>query len=134
LSTESLLAIERNHLRSMPRRRSNALDIISKHARLAIRSGNDVGKTALLSWIAIWFALTRSEALMPWAELARWIRRLPPDIVCDIDVGADRLTVPATGSVIVARTASRDNPESLQGFHAPAGRLLFLLEEASGID
>ena len=52
----------------------------------------------------------------------------------DIEVGADRLTIPATGSVIVARTASKDNPESLQGFHAPAGRLLFLLEEASGVD
>ena len=36
--------------------RPEALDIISKHARLAIRSGHDVGKTALLSWIAIWFA------------------------------------------------------------------------------
>ena len=61
---------------------AEALDIISKYPRLAIRSGHDVGKTALLSWVAIWFSLTRTEALVPlvantqaqlrdvtWAEL-----------------------------------------------------------------
>jgi hypothetical protein len=32
----------------------------------------------------------------------------------------------------VRRTASKDNPEALQGFHAE--HLLFLIDEASGID
>ena len=35
-------------------------------------------------------------------------------------------------SFAVARTGRKDNPEALQGFHSP--NLLFLLDEASGID
>jgi hypothetical protein len=36
------------------------------------------------------------------------------------------------GAFAVRRTASKDNPEALQGFHAE--HLLFLIDEASGID
>jgi hypothetical protein len=68
------------------------------------------------------------------AELGRWIRRLPSELACTIDVGAERIRTNNTDSTIIARTASRDVPEALQGFHAPDGKLLFLLEEASGID
>jgi hypothetical protein len=38
----------------------------------------------------------------------------------------------ATEAFVVARTASKDRPEALQGFHAE--NLMFILEEASGID
>jgi hypothetical protein len=55
-------------------------------------------------------------------------------LACTIDVGAERIRTNNTDSTIIARTASRDVPEALQGFHAPDGKLLFLLEEASGID
>jgi phage terminase large subunit len=36
------------------------------------------------------------------------------------------------GAFAVRRTASKDNPEAPQGFHAE--HLLFLIDEASGID
>ena len=54
---------------------------------VAIRSGNGVGKTALLSWAIIWFLITRPMCKIPctatsktqldvtlWAELFRWIQ------------------------------------------------------------
>jgi hypothetical protein len=51
-----------------------------------------------------------------------------------IDVQAERVVVvhDPEGAFAVRRTASKDNPEALQGFHAE--HLLFLIDEASGID
>lgn len=51
-----------------------------------------------------------------------------------IDVQAERVVVvpDPESSFTVRRTASRENPEALQGFHAD--NLLFLIDEASGID
>ena len=51
-----------------------------------------------------------------------------------IDVQAERIVVvqDPEGAFAVRRTASKDNPEALQGFHAE--HLLFLIDEASGID
>jgi hypothetical protein len=50
-----------------------------------------------------------------------------------IDVQAERIVVvhDPEGAFAVRRTASKDNPEALQGFHAE--HLLFLIDEASGI-
>ena len=50
-----------------------------------------------------------------------------------IDVQAERVVVvqDPEGAFAVRRTASKDNPEALQGFHAE--HLLFLIDEASGI-
>ena len=60
------------------------------HTRIAIRSGNGVGKTALAAWVMTWFANTRVpfkvavtapsapqlfDAL--WPELVKWFRLLP---------------------------------------------------------
>ena len=49
------------------------------------------------------------------------------------DVQAERIFVVQgpEGAFAVRRTASKDNPEALQGFHAE--HLLFLIDEASGI-
>ena len=50
-----------------------------------------------------------------------------------IDVQAERIVVvhDPEDAFAVRRTASKDNPEALQGFHAE--NLLFLIDEASGI-
>ena len=49
-----------------------------------------------------------------------------------IDVQAERIVVveDPEGAFAVRRTASKENPEALQGFHAD--HLLFLIDEASG--
>ena len=122
------------------------LEALPTHDRLAIRSGHGVGKTTLECWIALWFILTRFPCKIPitansqdqlrdvvWAELAKWFRCLPKEAQEQFDLGADRLSLKGAPeqSFAVARTASRDKPEALQGFHSE--NLLFLVEEASGI-
>ena len=68
-----------------------------------------------------------------WPEIAKWHRQLPDALKAMIDVQAERIFVvqDSEGAFAVRRTASKDNPEALQGFHAE--HLLFLIDEASGI-
>ena len=122
------------------------LEALRTHDRIAVRSGHGVGKTTLECWAALWFILTRFPCKIPitansqdqlrdvvWAELAKWFRCLPTQVQEQFELGADRLSLKAAPeqSFAVARTASRDKPEALQGFHSE--NLLFLVEEASGI-
>lgn len=114
---------------------------------MSIRSGHGVGKTTLQSWLVLWFLLTRRDAKIPvvansqdqlrdtiWPEIRKWSKRLPESLSAQIDVQAERVVVVASPeeAFAVARTASKDNPEALQGFHAEF--ILFVVEEASGID
>lgn len=123
-----------------------ALDMIAQHDRVAIRSGHGVGKTTLIAWIALWFLLTRIPTRVPitansqdqlrdvvWPALAQWARELPGQLRNELDLAAERVSLKAAPEegFAVARTASRDRPEALQGFHSE--NMLFVLEEASGI-
>lgn len=124
-----------------------ALEAIGAHDRVSIRSGHGVGKTTLFAWLVLWFLLTRQDCKIPvtansqdqlrdtvWPEIAKWWRKLPEPLKAQLDVQAERIAVRADpeGSFAVQRTASRHNPEALQGFHAK--HLLFLVDEASGIE
>ena len=97
-------------------------------------------------WLILWFLLTRKNCKIPvaansqdqlrdtiWPEIAKWHRQLPEPLKAMIDVQAERIVVvqDPEGAFAVRRTASKDNPEALQGFHAE--HLLFLIDEASGI-
>jgi phage terminase large subunit len=123
-----------------------ALEAVGKHDRVSIRSGHGVGKTTLQAWLVLWFLLTRKNCKIPvaansqdqlrdtiWPEIAKWHRRLPDALRDMIEVQAERVVVAQDpeGAFAVRRTASKENPEALQGFHAD--HLLFLLDEASGI-
>jgi phage terminase large subunit len=127
-----------------------ALEAISTHDRVSIRAGHGVGKTALLCIVAYWFVLTRYPFKVPitansqdqlrdvvWPELRKWRSRLPAELRDLITVKSERIFIGAADEqndelpFIVARTASEDNPEALQGFHSE--NLLFIIEEASGI-
>lgn len=125
---------------------AEALDKVARHDRIAIRSGHGVGKTTFLAWIVLWFMLTRIPSQIPvtansqdqlrdvvWTALAQWARELPGQLREELDIGAERISLknaPDQGFA-VARTASKDRPEALQGFHAE--NMMFVLEEASGI-
>lgn len=116
------------------------------HDRVAIRSGHGVGKTALESWFILWFLLTHYPCKIPvtansadqlrdvtWAELAKWLRVLPEELSSQFEINTERLFLKAAPGecFAVSRTASRERPEALQGFHAE--HLAFVIEEASGI-
>ena len=123
-----------------------ALEAVGKHDRVSIRSGHGVGKTTLEAWLILWFLLTRKNCKVPvaansqdqlrdtiWPQIAKWHRQLPEPLKANVDVQAERIVVvqDPEGAFAVRRTASKDNPEALQGFHAE--HLLFLIDEASGI-
>jgi phage terminase large subunit len=126
---------------------AEALEAIGTHDRVSIRSGHGVGKTTLQAWLVLWFMLTRAGCKIPvaansqsqlrdtiWREIGRWHRKLPPPLREKIEVQDERVVFVTNpgGSFAVRRTASKHNPEALQGFHAQ--HLLFLIDEASGID
>ncbi len=125
---------------------AEALTALGKHDRVSIRSGHGVGKTALLAWVGLWFILTRTPVKIPivansqdqlrdvvWPEIAYWLHELPTELSDRIVAQAERFSLKdgPEFNYMVARTASHDRPEALQGFHSP--NLLFLVEEASGI-
>jgi hypothetical protein len=125
---------------------AKALEAVGQHDRVSIRSGHGVGKTTLQAWLVLWFLLTRQNCKVPvaansqdqlrdtiWPEIAKWHRQLPDALKGMIDVQAERVVVvhDPESAFAVRRTASKENPEALQGFHAE--HLLFLIDEASGI-
>jgi len=125
-------------------------------AKVSVRSGHGIGKSSAAAFLICWFLETHDFAKVPctapsshqlrdvlWGELSKWrrhadeqstVRGDPPcfwlsrlfKLTNDrlFDVGA-----PEWGAV--ARTASKENPEALQGFHAES--LLFVVDESSGV-
>lgn len=123
-----------------------ALEKVRTDDRVSVRAGHGVGKTALLSIVALWFLLTHFPCKIPvtansqdqlrdvvWPEITTWARRLPPEFLDQLEITAERIGLKGATdqAFIVPRTASKERPEALQGFHSP--NLLFLIEEASGI-
>lgn len=127
---------------------AKALAAIVSQDRIAIRSGHGVGKTTFLSWVVLWWLLTRYPALVActantqsqlemvlWGEIARWVRRLPEGLRGLVEVKADKVVLTGAGrgeNAAYARTSSKERPEALQGFHSE--NMLFVVDEASGID
>jgi phage terminase large subunit len=114
--------------------------------KFSVRAGHGVGKSTVEAWLIIWFVLFHRGLKCPvtansqdqlrdvvWAEIALWVRELPPFLRELIDVSAERVCIKSDpeGSFAVARTARPEKPEALQGFHART--LAFFVEEASGI-
>jgi len=117
-------------------------DIATKD-KVSVRSGHGVGKSTLGSWLILWFLTTHANCKIPvtaptahqledvlWSELKKWLAKMPEALRSQFEMKADRLTV--GNSFAVARTARKENPEALQGFHAD--NLLFLIDEASGVE
>jgi len=117
------------------------------HKRLSIRSGHGVGKTTFLAWLVLWgLTCFGPDTKIPIAagsqdqlrdtiqpEIAKWRERLPPllrDLV-NVDTEKVSFALDPQSAFAVFRTASRDNPQALAGFHAE--NLMFLLDEASAI-
>jgi phage terminase large subunit len=126
---------------------AEALKAVVSRDRLAVRSGHGVGKSAFLSWLILWWLVTRFPARVAataptahqlsdvlWGEIAKWHRRLPDALRDAFDLKSDRLDLESAPneSFAAARTARREQPEAFQGFHCE--HMLFIADEASGID
>lgn len=115
--------------------------------RISIRSGHGVGKTTFLAWLVLYGLLCLGpDTKIPIAagsrdqlrdtiqpEIGKWARKLPQPLQDQIKVDIERVAVRAApdDAFAVFRTASKDNPQALAGFHAT--NIIFLLDEASAI-
>lgn len=103
--------------------------------KISIRSGHGVGKSLTIGCIALWWLSTRYPAKVActapsahqledvlWAEIRMLIRRMPKAMQDQFVVKTDKIELAKGGSesFIVARTARKENPEALQGFHCLA--------------
>ncbi len=113
-------------------------------ARVAARSGHGTGKSTALAIAALWFLFTRKDALVPctaptahqlqdvlWREIRHLLNRMDPDTRSAVQTTSDRITLKGSAGMIVARTSRPENPDALQGFHAP--EILFVIDEAAGV-
>lgn len=132
-------------IRASPdRRQKEMLQSVADHPLTSVRSGHGVGKSAVESWLIIWFLSTRPYPKVPctaptkhqlydilWAEVSKWLRNNP---VLENDILWTQEKVFMRGYreewFAVARTASK--PDALQGFHAD--HVLYIIDEASGVD
>jgi len=119
--------------------------------RIAMRGPHSLGKTALASWVILWFALTRDAmpggdwkvvstasvwrqlAQYLWPEIHKWSRRLRWERIgrgCfdERTELLDRMLKLSNGE---AFAAASDKPERLEGAHAD--RLLYVFDEAKAI-
>lgn len=125
---------------------AEALEAAGQHDRLSIRAGHGVGKTTFGAWLILWFMFTRPRFKIPitansqdqlrdivWPEIRKQAQFLPAELKEQLVVDAERIRRRSApdSAFAVARTASKDNPEALQGFHED--NLFFWIEEASGI-
>lgn len=113
----------------------------------SIRSGHGTGKSAALAQLAIWFLLMRPNGLIPctapsahqledvlWKEIARWESRLLPPFKGLLEITTDRVRFKHRKDGLgeaIARTARKENPDALQGFHA--AQIMYLIDEAPGV-
>jgi hypothetical protein len=116
------------------------------HLHITISSGHGVGKSNYLARRIVWFLSTRYPAKVPctaptghqledvlWSELAIQYRRLPEAFKAQFEITRDKFFLKGAQneSFAVARTARKESPEALQGFHSE--NLMFIPDEASGI-
>lgn len=124
-----------------------ALNAVRDFDRIAIKSGHGVGKSAFLSWVVLWWLLTRYPARAActantadqlsdvlWGEIDKWFRRMPEGLRGLLEVTSDKVIFKENPKecFAAARTARKENPEAFQGRHSE--NMLFIADEASGID
>lgn len=116
---------------------------LRERSRVAIKSGQGVGKTSIEACCLLWFLAchpySRVVATAPtqhqlsdilWAEVSKWLSRSPL-LTRMLKFTKSRIFVRGCEErwFAVAQTATK--PESMQGFHAD--NMLFIIDEASGV-
>ncbi|MGH0487871.1 DEAD/DEAH box helicase family protein [Bacillus mycoides] len=118
------------------------LNDIANHSHVSVRSGQGVGKTAMESWICIWFlccrpypkiictAPTKQQLYdVLWAEIAKWLNNSQVKDLLKWTKTKIYMKGFEDRWFATAKTATR--PENMQGFHEDY--MLFIADEASGI-
>ena len=116
---------------------------------ISIASCNGAGKTCLMAWLAwhnlLCFFPSRTAVTAPskqtafdafFAELSHWADKLPADLRALVEIKGDSVVLLSRprDAFLTVKTARKENPEAIQGVHADEGRVLLLVDEASGVD
>ena len=122
---------------------------LNEVTRIAVASGNGIGKSALVAWCILWAISTHEDTrgtvtantevqlrTKTWAELSKWYQ---------LFIGKD-LFVWAGTSIVSSQKGhegtwrvdaipwSATNPEAFAGLHNKGKRLFLIMDEASAID
>lgn len=126
---------------------ADALDLLPKKRRLAIRGPHGLGKTGMAALTVLWFATTRDAAgidwkvlvtasawrhlsVYLWPEIHKWARRIKWDVLGrspfreNVELLVHTLKLRFGAASAVAST----KPELIEGAHADS--LLYLIDEA----
>lgn len=118
----------------------------SRHSKVAAATGHAIGKSTLFAWIILWGVLLHDEIKILvtapsahqlndviWAELHKWYYDMPAYLKNYIGITSKVVYnkfKPKT-RFAAARTARRDEPGALQGFHS--NNMIILGDECSDI-
>lgn len=114
--------------------------------KIAVKSGNGIGKTCVNAWLVPWFLFSFYHSQVPctaptasqmndvlWKEIGIWINKMP-DVYKEIfDCTANYVRIREEPEVWFARarTSRKENPEAFSGVHAP--HIMAIADEASGV-
>lgn len=117
-------------------------DDISKNPKVAVKSGQGVGKTALEAGLIIWFLVCRPYAKVIataptmqqlydvlWAEIAKWLNSSKVKELLKWTKTKVYMIGDSERWFATAKTATR--PENMQGFHED--HMMIVVDEASGV-
>lgn len=120
----------------------------SSAIQIAVKSGHDVGKSALLCWLMLWAFSTKvgtrgrctanTEKQLRttlWVELAKWYRLFLAKQFFTWTATRLASADPAHAETwrIDAIPWSTDNPTAFAGLHNYGGRIIYIFDEAAGI-
>lgn len=120
------------------------MNAVVKHKKVSVRSGHNIGKSGLASFLTWWFETTRShpkvicsattrEQLYDvlWAEIAKWKRRDPILDAC-FEHTHDMLFFKGYPNTWWAAARTANKQEGIAGRHSNNQMLIF--DEVSGMD
>jgi hypothetical protein len=124
------------------------LAALVEHDRVCVRGPHGLGKSAVMSWGLLWFALTRDGedwkapvtasawrqlAKYLWPELHKWARALDWQKIGrgPFDTRSELLTLNLKLSTGEAFTMASDNPELIEGAHAE--QLFYVFDESKAV-
>jgi len=129
----------------------DVLRALPEHRRVSVRGPHGLGKTALSSWVVLWFALTREAAGIDWKipttasawrqltkflwpEVDKWARRLDWGKVGfrgELQARSEMLALSLKLTHGEAFALASDNSVLIEGAHADS--LLYLFDESKAI-
>lgn len=116
---------------------------VAKNQKTTVRSGHGVGKSAMESWIILWYIATRPYPKILctaptkhqlhdilWAEVSKW-KRKSKGIDESFEWTSEKIYLKGSQEEWFAIARTSNKPDAIQGTHAD--HVLIVIDEASGV-